>query len=489
MLTKSFKSFLAEELVGAANNYNIYAFAAQNKQLSNTSANNINVLHENILFGKKINSSDIHQVIPKIPWEYNKVYDFYDNSDENLSEKDFFVINSLNQVYKCIYNNDGANSTVEPQNTSIVSFKTSDGYIWKYMFSLTTSEISSYGTPSYIPVIANTTVTDASVPGSIEFVKIENAGINWNTYLQGNVTQAVSNNIFKINEISPKANGFYTDCGFYINSGSSSGTLDKIVSYFSNTTGTYIKTSNSISLQLGDGFIISPYVNIIGNGVEFKAYSTVNTVSYSIDAINILNAGKNYTSANVYLSANSEAMGSDASFRPIIQPGGGHGSNPAEELFSNKIVIKVVFDNANVTPSDLDYYTFGLIKDIKDYSNTSLAYTNSNFSALSTYYYYNTVSGSIEEGDYIVSTSGATGTVVQKANNTLYISGVSTPFLADEQFISSNTGAIAYIGNTINTSDISPLYGNILHFNNVMSPITHYSNNNYYEFIKIIIDI
>ena len=55
-------------------------------------------------------------------------------------------MNSSNAVYKVIENDGATASTVEPTSTSNSIFETSDGYRWKYMYSLTSSEALNFAT-------------------------------------------------------------------------------------------------------------------------------------------------------------------------------------------------------------------------------------------------------------------------------------------------------------------------------------------------------
>lgn len=110
---------------------------------------------KNMIGGKKISTSDISHVIPRINWTLNTKYFAYDHMTTNLhdSNNQFYIINSNFNVYKCIANNYGANSTVEP--TAITPrnlVQTSDGYVWKYMYTVSASDQLRFMTNSYIPV-------------------------------------------------------------------------------------------------------------------------------------------------------------------------------------------------------------------------------------------------------------------------------------------------------------------------------------------------
>lgn len=69
-----------------------------------------------------------------------------------LKDATFYVINSTGKVYKCLYNDDGAESTVEPTTTSAEPVTGLDGYRWKYMFTVPSSVMDEFGTTTQIPV-------------------------------------------------------------------------------------------------------------------------------------------------------------------------------------------------------------------------------------------------------------------------------------------------------------------------------------------------
>lgn len=69
-----------------------------------------------------------------------------------LSISKFYVITSESHVYKCLYNNNGNPSTVKPFSTSSDIIKTSDGYIWKYMYTVPVALANRFTTPTDIPV-------------------------------------------------------------------------------------------------------------------------------------------------------------------------------------------------------------------------------------------------------------------------------------------------------------------------------------------------
>ncbi len=148
--------------------------------------------YDDMLSAKKITSSDVSIVIPRRNWATGTVYDYYrhdygninsagatisaDSGATNLFDSTFYVLNSAFDVYKCIDNNGGGNSTTEPTgNKSTSVFTTADSYKWKYMYSLSASEQANFMSTDFMHV--STESTDYSTTaGAIEHVKITNGG-------------------------------------------------------------------------------------------------------------------------------------------------------------------------------------------------------------------------------------------------------------------------------------------------------------------------
>ena len=117
-------------------------------------------VYQNMIYGKKLSNTDVSFMVNRYQWTSNTIYSRYDNNDSDLYSKHFFVINDTNDVYKCIHNGysaqnpEGIPSLVKPsvKNTS-GNFQTSDGYIWKYMFTCEPNAYINFNTSNYIPEI------------------------------------------------------------------------------------------------------------------------------------------------------------------------------------------------------------------------------------------------------------------------------------------------------------------------------------------------
>lgn len=120
---------------------------------------------EDMLAAKRITALDIVHMIPRNNWTTNTVYTQYDPADEELRRSNFTVINSNYDVYKCIDNNGGGQSTVEPTGTGAAIFTTGDGYAWKYMYTVQTEDALRFVSSNFIPVRQNVGNVDNDGPG------------------------------------------------------------------------------------------------------------------------------------------------------------------------------------------------------------------------------------------------------------------------------------------------------------------------------------
>jgi hypothetical protein len=141
-----------------------------------------------ILGMKLVPSSGASYVIPRVDWTTGTVYTMYDDTDALLNTAGHYcyVLNPNNlAVYKCLWNNAGATSTVIPSSVGTSIFTTADNYQWKYMYSLLPADASTFLNTAWIPVRdkGNATLsTDqaavqaAAINGGIHVLKIVNGG-------------------------------------------------------------------------------------------------------------------------------------------------------------------------------------------------------------------------------------------------------------------------------------------------------------------------
>jgi len=162
---------------------------------------------DSMLFLKKIGINDFARIIPRVNWSSGITYDMYKNnydiindapqtSAKTLYESRFYVVNSEFKVYICINNGsspdfvDGRPSQFEPTFVDTAPQQAgdgSDGYLWKYLYTIAPADIVKFTTEKYMPVPPNwgdvntAAVKDAAVRGHVETVVIKNRGTGYTT--------------------------------------------------------------------------------------------------------------------------------------------------------------------------------------------------------------------------------------------------------------------------------------------------------------------
>ena len=192
IITNKFKITNAKAFIENFSNTenSLYLFLARPNPWGNDSAppdpedtqENYSKSWDEMISLKRINSSDIANVVKRKNWTYGKVYDAYDHEDKLLLEKDFYVLSSDNLVYKCIDNNQGGSSLVEPTGTSPYMFTTSDGYKWKYLYTINQTNQLKFLTDNWMPVLRDTEVASNAIDGGIEHIKIINGGTDYSVF-------------------------------------------------------------------------------------------------------------------------------------------------------------------------------------------------------------------------------------------------------------------------------------------------------------------
>ena len=147
--------------------------------------------YDDMIGAKLISSSDVSHVIPRRNWTTGTTYDMYEHNISssnaansgatNLFDSTYFVMNSSNAVYKVIENDGATASTVEPTSTSNSIFETSDGYRWKYMYSLTSAETLNFMSTDFIHVSTDSTVSAAAVDGALDTILVVSGGSSFST--------------------------------------------------------------------------------------------------------------------------------------------------------------------------------------------------------------------------------------------------------------------------------------------------------------------
>lgn len=160
--------------------------------MANTSVLSHYDVWTNMIGGKKVTGNDIRHCIPRFNWATGTVYYAYNDLTDSRTLKNsntqFYVVTDDWNVYKCLANNYGATSTYKPTSISTTTdFQTADGYVWKYMYTVSAEERLRFVTNNYIPVKtlnANEgslqwAVQNNAISGAIHSILLTNFGSNY----------------------------------------------------------------------------------------------------------------------------------------------------------------------------------------------------------------------------------------------------------------------------------------------------------------------
>jgi hypothetical protein len=316
---------------------------------------------DSMLFGKKINTANIRRVVKKHIWSQNTRYDMYrhdysatnltpNSKTTNLYRSNFYVMNSDFEVYICLDNGSsgaqsessakGNRSLVEPDFTDIEPITLSDGYTWKYLFTVAPSDIIKFDSTEYI-VLPNdwSTTTDSQIK----------------TIRESGNSDVNKNQIKKV---------------YIKNPGKTGGYLSSVAS--------------------------GPHtLNILGDGTGAKVSVTVAATGI-IQSVKVISGGSGYTYGIVDLGPiqtsddNSNALGE---LVPIIPPSKGHGHDIYKELGADKVLVYARFDDSSKDfPNDTTFAQVGIIKNPEKSTSTDI-YKANEFSSLDSF----KVSSSLDE--------------------------------------------------------------------------------------------
>lgn len=414
LVTTNFNVESAASFVSSFANNDYFVFAGKHTPYPgsdailttpNNSVKSTNLdVYDNMIFAKRISSSDVVHVVPKYLWSSNTFYYKYDHTDGDLYTKRFYTVvddNTEYNVYKCLFNNSNTtvnvNSTVAPSVKTVDPIVTGDGYIWKYMYSVSKTQYEKFATTNYVPVIANTTVEAGATPGSIEVIDIVTRGAGYDNYISNGVFRTTDlsvggvDTIYGAPDTAEAEDDYYRGCVIKITNSTAgaAGQYRRIVDY-RGVGGQKIFTLNTpftVVPAAGDEYEVYPYVYIWGDGTESTAAegrAIIDSAANSIVEIEMLSVGVGYrygesyagkTSDTIPITINSAFIDLPASIansagftaatlQPIVSPVGGHGSDPLTELGAKRVCISTKFTNSEggTITTENDFRQVGIIK-------------------------------------------------------------------------------------------------------------------------------
>jgi len=357
--------------------------------------------HREFIGAKRITTGDISHVVPRYDWTSGTVYSMYRDTDEDMYDRRYYVLTNEYNVYKCLYNNKGGQSTVKPTGFSTDSFTTSDGYTWKYMYTISLGDANKFLTTLHMPVKTisasdgstesdrQLAVQNAAVNGAIEIIETVNVGAGYHTVANG-VVESGGRTTLRLsaagdNPPSPLDN-YYNGSSVYIISGTGAGQLRRIIDYNGSTKQLTVNTAFATVPNTDSSVVVSPTVTIIGDGSGAKAYTRVVEATGAISNVAIIDSGSKYTRGKALITSNN-IHGTGATANVVISSVGGHGSDPIRELAADKIMLNVIFNgNEGVSangngyiPSNTEFRSISILKDpvLKVDSNNNTVTTES----------------------------------------------------------------------------------------------------------------
>lgn len=413
-------------------------------------------VRQNLIAGTRLGPSNVAFLGQRTVWQSNVVYATFDSD----IAAPFYVINSSNDLYKCIGNNNGARSLVEPTATfTSGTFTTADGYVWKYLTTVSLLDLATFGSANTIPLLANTEVQTNAVKGTIDAVTVVNRGALYGKFSTGRVGAQLSNTLIRVNNIADESINFYSNTSFVVVGGTGAGTITTVSNSVSNSSGVFLTVANTITVDITSRFIISPQLIVDGDGTGFKGY--INLDGDAVANVVVTSPGQNYTYAVGTVSYPDTTV--PATFRFHIAPNGGHGSDLVNELKSTSIALTGKFTKTmgQYLPNDITYYQFALMKSPK---NSSGAVLTANTIAFTTSFETSNVVFSRGE-EVRGQTSNAFGVVLSSNSSITYLKAVAGNFQNTETVIGSDTTEGATISSVL-TSSYDKTSGQLLYYIN-----------------------
>ena len=279
---------------------------------------------------KKVDTTDVKQVVKKNTWASGITYDMYRNDIQaeksskhsnaiTLYAANYFVVNEDYKVYICLQNGtdpdnpEGKASLDQPTFTDLeprAAGSSGDGYVWKYLYTIKPGDIVKFDSTDFMPVPADwaTNSTDAAVrdnastSGQLKIVTITNRGVGLGT-----------------------ANQTYTK------------------------------------------------VPINGDGQGAEATVVINSSS-KVESVTVSKGGSNYSFGTLDLAEGGVPTGtSPAAFNVIIPPQGGHGADIYRELGAKNALVYARIENDAENPDFItgqEFARVGIVQNPEAYNST-----------------------------------------------------------------------------------------------------------------------
>lgn len=327
-------------------------------------------------------------------WATGTIYTAYSGVD---GDPNGYTSIATGDVYKCIDNNLGAASTVSPSGQFVTPFSTSDGYVWKYMGTSNSVDITSFGTTQFIPIGVATAagsvqwdVQSGAAPGELS------SFVHPYTVVGAGTISTIATKLVSYNgaagSVVPTTPGVVSvtlNAGslqrvFTTNPGAGYGPNTWAIVYDGNAVDGHCLATATVSggavgtvaiTNSGTAYTNGAVALVIGDGTGASLSVTVDSVNHTVNTITVLSGGTGYTWAQVIIIPGAVAWVAAA----VLGPALGHGSNIITELGANGLLLS--FDiTSTLAPYIQAAFTYrqisliSAVQPVTGYANNYFAY-------------------------------------------------------------------------------------------------------------------
>ena len=277
---------------------------------------------------KKVEASSL--VVPRNTWSSGRIYSQYDDQQGGYPTLPYYVMNESRAVYVCLETGRDATgaavaSVVQPTHANLDSRREADGYVWKFLFTISAERANNFLSANFMPALlqgstdSNSTgiqlkqkaVQDAATPGEVLSIIVTDGGAGYTSVPTATLTD-------------PSGNG----------------------------------ASFNITIDSATGQVVRIRMDDSTNG-DIKGH------------------GSGYTNPSITFNGGGATL--NASARAVLGPDSGIGRDPREDLKSASVMFHAELKG---TDSDFivnqDFRQVGLIRDIKKSDNTIFNETTGN---------------------------------------------------------------------------------------------------------------
>lgn len=112
-------------------------------------------VRDNMQSVKKVQGTSL--VVPRYNWTSGTVYNQFDDTVQGIPNPPYYVKTDNNQVFICYETGRDSDGTVqpsivEPAYSNLHPFRLSDGYVWKFLFTISAERSNNFMAANFMPV-------------------------------------------------------------------------------------------------------------------------------------------------------------------------------------------------------------------------------------------------------------------------------------------------------------------------------------------------